>query len=897
MIFSSPQKRALFLGLVLALVRFNSLWAVNDGQYWAGNQIGNLFSNNGSITWGRPGVEWPLGSGKYVLYAGGLWIASEMINGSADIRSAACEFTTEYEPGPWSSDPDEPVNRIYQIREADGPANPDWLVWPVDQGAPWIDVDGDGEYNPDIDEPDVKGDLYFWTVFNDGVADQHASLWNTEPLDIEVSNAIYGFTSPSPLENVLFIEWNIHNTGSLNINSAYLGVWSDIDLRAANDEYPGSYPDLDLGYQYNATIRGVDPPGDNSPAAGFVLLQGPIIPSAGDTALVSGEPILDHANLPMTGFVPSARDLSTLVDPETAEEALNVMQGLYPNGDAVTNPQTGEPDPLLFNGNPVNGSGWLASDSFMRNDWRSVLGCGPFSLEPGETQQVVAAFVISQGYNSLASLAVLWDDVETVHEVFLDQFGSLSDLLQINEVDLPHNTESSGPFTFQFEISDPQNEWWNEIYIDCFAQSSSFHGSLSPLNEGLWEASIPAFDVNSTTTLFYYLSHDDGSGVLSYWPSGAPTNMNTMIFGPDTTPPVLAGLHPQNDVHYLLRFEKTVQIDTVYDDRFGISDIRLNWTIGNDDTMTAPMFGVDTNEVEGLHNIVYSGILADRAVQLGDTITYWVAAQDSSNANNLTHSAPMFFRAGNQEFLGAWDRITSYSEISEWNPFHNGLLIQMVPWDNVLNLVMTNEAAETDTMSMTRQLDLTSFEAGWVNVPMAFNFVHPEGYGLVQFFDDHTWRTIDSLYGLQMPDTLSYSLDAFLNAEAFRMRFLANRGGGSVNWIIDDIYIHTDPNLVGTIDGPAFPKEFSLVQNYPNPFNPVTRIRFAVPIETHVNIDIYDLKGRSVCSLLDSHKEPGYYEILWDGTNGAGTQVSTGVYFCRLKAGDYRKTIKMVKVK
>ncbi|NQV15693.1 T9SS type A sorting domain-containing protein, partial [bacterium] len=85
--------------------------------------------------------------------------------------------------------------------------------------------------------------------------------------------------------------------------------------------------------------------------------------------------------------------------------------------------------------------------------------------------------------------------------------------------------------------------------------------------------------------------------------------------------------------------------------------------------------------------------------------------------------------------------------------------------------------------------------------------------------------------------------------------------------------------------------------NYPNPFNPSTTIQYELPELSTVVLSIYDIRGREVRTLLEGTKPPGSYEVQWNGVDNSGNPVSTGVYFCRLQAGSYSKTIKMVYLK
>ncbi len=95
-------------------------------------------------------------------------------------------------------------------------------------------------------------------------------------------------------------------------------------------------------------------------------------------------------------------------------------------------------------------------------------------------------------------------------------------------------------------------------------------------------------------------------------------------------------------------------------------------------------------------------------------------------------------------------------------------------------------------------------------------------------------------------------------------------------------------------DVSSLPYQFMLHQNHPNPFNPTTTINYYLPRISDVTLTIYDISGRAITSLTDTHQPEGAYSIQWNGTDHSGNSVSAGVYLCRLQAGEYSKTIKMV---
>jgi 1,4-alpha-glucan branching enzyme len=95
----------------------------------------------------------------------------------------------------------------------------------------------------------------------------------------------------------------------------------------------------------------------------------------------------------------------------------------------------------------------------------------------------------------------------------------------------------------------------------------------------------------------------------------------------------------------------------------------------------------------------------------------------------------------------------------------------------------------------------------------------------------------------------------------------------------------------------ARPESTLLVANYPNPFNPVTTIRFELPASSLVSMVIYDAQGRQVRLLIDGFKPMGSYAVSWDGRNDQGQSVASGLYFCKIQAGQVREICKMTLLK
>ena len=90
---------------------------------------------------------------------------------------------------------------------------------------------------------------------------------------------------------------------------------------------------------------------------------------------------------------------------------------------------------------------------------------------------------------------------------------------------------------------------------------------------------------------------------------------------------------------------------------------------------------------------------------------------------------------------------------------------------------------------------------------------------------------------------------------------------------------------------------FALHQNYPNPFNPITAIRYDLPIESIVDIVVYDITGRLVKNLVYENKKPGYHYTTWNGVNNLGNTVSAGMYIYTIQAEQFQSVKKMILLK
>ncbi|MBK7632282.1 MAG: T9SS type A sorting domain-containing protein [Ignavibacteriales bacterium] len=107
---------------------------------------------------------------------------------------------------------------------------------------------------------------------------------------------------------------------------------------------------------------------------------------------------------------------------------------------------------------------------------------------------------------------------------------------------------------------------------------------------------------------------------------------------------------------------------------------------------------------------------------------------------------------------------------------------------------------------------------------------------------------------------------------------------------LDDFRAHFISTGIGSND--VFPKEFRLFQNYPNPFNGNSIIKYSIPKSSQVQIKVFDVLGNEIETIVNEEKPIGTYELNWNAAN-----LPSGVYFYRLRAGDYVQTRKMILLK
>ena len=368
---------------------------------------------------GAPGLEFPRGSGKSVIFASGLWVGAQV---AGEKRVTVAEYSQEWQPGRIlggvPEDSNGPNLLTWKVVTADGIASPDdtanvtsgtgdpirhhgWSEYAAragSVGAPVrmkrLPVDGNPSDSVDVPAPDLPGAWALWSVFNDADPSSHTNdAGASVPLGLEVRQTVYAHPT---LPQVAFVRWTLFHRGGAALDSAYVGFWSDPDIGNASDDHVGWAAAHHMGYGYNGqNADGVY--GATPPAAGIRLVSAPPgVSPAAFSAFISG------------------------VDPSNPIQSYRALQGLLPDGNEVVDPTTGLPTRFWYPGDPLTSTGWIAPFGV---DRRMLVSVGPFFLSPGDSAEFTFAFVMAQGLNRFDSVQRLFCQAELAKLAFDQGFA------------------------------------------------------------------------------------------------------------------------------------------------------------------------------------------------------------------------------------------------------------------------------------------------------------------------------------------------------------------------------------------------------------------------------------------------------------------------------------------
>jgi hypothetical protein len=151
----------------------------------------------------------------------------------------------------------------------------------------------------------------------------------------------------------------------------------------------------------------------------------------------------------------------------------------------------------------------------------------------------------------------------------------------------------------------------------------------------------------------------------------------------------------------------------------------------------------------------------------------------------------------------------------------------------------------------------------------------------------HFNQRVPNLAPLGFYDYIAYCGDypsTVVDSSFFQVEVVEGTGSSQGGWVLTGSFLEADLA--------DLPSDFALLSNYPNPFNASTVIEYQLPVTSSVKLEVYNLLGNKVATLIDGQQQAGYKSVTWDAS-----EVSSGIYFYKLTAGDYTETKRMILVK
>jgi hypothetical protein len=388
-------------------------------------------------------------------------------------------------------------------------------------------------------------------------------------------------------------------------------------------------------------------------------------------------------------------------------------------------------------------------------------------------------------------------------------------------------------------------------------------------------ASAGKIDMGDTTTISCIAGDPDGDMLDYFWSADYG-----LLIGSDS---VVAWIAPDSVGYYFIKC-------TVRDNRGGEDTdsigivVRDSTNSQTGDPVAYYPFSGNANDESGLnnHGTVNGADLTTNRFGDPNSAYYFNGTSDNirvpvSSSLNFTDAITVsFWMMPTQLFT---DRETY--PISHGN-YENRWKVSIIPDQKIRWTVKTSDGIK-DLDSQTKTAVNT-----WYHVVGLYDGSNFEIY-INSNLDNHTsfsgtimTTNIDLMIGQVLPNNSTYNFKG----------------------IIDDVRIYDYALSVEEIEAlygetsaihpeiKSIPKNFSLMQNYPNPFNPMTMIKYDLPQAVTVKLQIFDLTGRLVQTLVNEHKPAGHYSAVWNAQN-----VSSGIYFIRLSAGDFTAVKKCVKLK
>lgn len=369
-----------------------------------GARISNLGDNFVNLSNNSSAFEAPINTNMHTIYVSALWIGGYQ---NKNLKIAAMTYRqngVDFFPGPLDTNTATTNtarmaqwNQLYTVRKteiqnfltdstiyasiANWPGNRDTATNESTIQAPYVDVNGDHKYNPlDGDYPDMKGDEMIWWAMNDNGGTHGETKGNAIGIDVQGEAYAFTDTASEAIKNTIFVDYKFTNRSSQDLDSAYIGLYTDFDIGYAFDDYIGSAPKLSAFFGYNG--KPVDPVyGANPPIESVIFLKDSLsrfIAYNNTADPINGNPGFPNPN-PMDYY--------------------NFLAGRWKNGDCIKYGQDGikgtQCTGYMYDGDPSDSvTGWTEHNAGNTpGDRRGLGSIGPLTIKAGETHDVPVAYV------------------------------------------------------------------------------------------------------------------------------------------------------------------------------------------------------------------------------------------------------------------------------------------------------------------------------------------------------------------------------------------------------------------------------------------------------------------------------------------------------------------------
>ena len=409
---------------------------------------------------------------------------------------------------------------------------------------------------------------------------------------------------------------------------------------------------------------------------------------------------------------------------------------------------------------------------------------------------------------------------------------------------------------------------------------------MTNLSGDLWLGDIP--NQSFGTTVDYYIEAVDNANLRKYSPDDAPNSVYSFFVGFDTIPPIIANETGQ---------ENTINVFGPYGpfgfeawDTHGLdqSSAQLHYQVNDLIYVTASM-QPSGEPGEFMLNELDLG----EALETGDIVRYYFTIQDMAinpNTGRLPSTGTFSFIMANSEIFDDFEAgIENWAISGEgWIHFPNQgyqsnaciKTFAQIYENNASSIIYFNDP-----------FNLSPFDyVGLEFWRRTFMLEGDSCYAVASHNPAGPWTRCGALGGIGSNWVFStFELEGFAgpgNSEVYvGFQFISDDSGNHYGILIDDATIRVaEPTSISELD--QHPEDYGLKQNYPNPFNMNTVINFSIAQKSAVTLDIYDILGRHVINLLDCDLNTGTHQIIWNGKNNRGEDVTSGIYFYKLSYED-----------